>query len=246
MNTLSVQISTPCLEKWSGIKSAGGGGFCGSCQKTVMDFAIMTDAEVISAMSQRKEGVCGRFRAEQLNRPLRGCSPVSRTPQRFWSLLTAGLLGWYTTPAQVNAPEIKTTKSSAETAGCQQTSIPSPLIASVDSSRIITGRVVAGSDKNNLPNVSVLMQGVSQGVATDTTGHFQLVIPIDYALDSVMITVSYLGFLRQKVSVNLSQQEPLLISLVEYTNIMGEAAVVELPKKPSFLDQLRNRFPAAH
>lgn len=119
-----------------------GGRFCGSCQQTVVDFTTMTDAEVIQAMSRQKGRVCGRFRAEQLNRPLRSYSSVPYAQRRLSGLLTAGLLGWQTTQAGVNAQGISRngiTVQSVEPENDQSLSNPSGSVMPVDTSRVIRG-----------------------------------------------------------------------------------------------------------
>jgi hypothetical protein len=79
---LKISIPTPCHENWSGMTPENGGRFCGSCQKTVVDFTAMTDAEVLSFFVKKAEKtpesrVCGRFKNQQLDRNLQTPPPSS-------------------------------------------------------------------------------------------------------------------------------------------------------------------------
>lgn len=247
MDKPSVQISTPCSEQWADMKLVEGSRFCGNCQKTVTDFTAMTDDEVMQVIVQHRGHACGRFRIEQLSRPLRTYSPVSYTPQRFWGLLAAGLLGWHTTQAQVTDQEVSNEKITVQPVANrlkhQSQPSTSSSVTQIDSSKVITGRVVAESNNSGLSGVFVTIKGITKGVITDSTGNFRLVIPAEYEAGETTLGASFIGFVRQEVSVKLNRQSPLLIALTEDSVLLGEVIVVGNYQKPSFLDRLRNRLP---
>ena len=65
----------------------GAGRHCASCQKVVIDFTQKTDAEVLTILrAAAGGGTCGRFRENQLDRPLH--QPVPARPSR-WSTAVA-------------------------------------------------------------------------------------------------------------------------------------------------------------
>lgn len=72
MNTeMQIQVPSPCNENWNQMTPSEKGRFCSLCAKTVVDFTLMSDAEIKSYLSVRKKDtVCGRFANSQLNRPL--------------------------------------------------------------------------------------------------------------------------------------------------------------------------------
>ena len=252
MSKSSVQIATPCLEQWADMKLSEGGRFCGNCQKAVVDFTAMTDEEMIQAMSQQKGSACGRFRAEQLNRPLRtySYSTAPHAQRRLFGLLTASLLGWHTTQAQVGAHDIGGDTSSVQTAESQakDQSSSNTLSAAtpIDSSRIITGRVISEQDGANLSGVAISIKGTSAGVNSDATGNFRLVIPAEYTPELVVLSVSSVGYVSHEVSVKLNKHSPLSIALHEDAMALNEVIVVGNYEKPSFLDRMRNRLPIRH
>lgn len=68
---MQLHIPQPCQENWQAMTPAGQGKFCGSCQKTVIDFSLMSDEEVKNyLLEHRNEHTCGRFRTSQVGRPL--------------------------------------------------------------------------------------------------------------------------------------------------------------------------------
>lgn len=66
-----LQIPEPCQENWNEMTPENKGRFCGSCQKTVVDFTEMSDEQVKHYLLDNKhKNTCGRFYATQIGRPL--------------------------------------------------------------------------------------------------------------------------------------------------------------------------------
>jgi hypothetical protein len=65
-----LQIPTPCSQNWEEMYVVHGGRFCGSCEKKVIDFSLMSDRQILEILRNSKGEVCGRFVNEQLNRNL--------------------------------------------------------------------------------------------------------------------------------------------------------------------------------
>lgn len=85
-------IADPCHERWDDMQPRTEGRYCGSCQKTVVDFSMMSDLEVLSWFSGTGRSVCGRFSDDQLKREL---MPVTAPKRRRWTLWWQFLLtGW--------------------------------------------------------------------------------------------------------------------------------------------------------
>lgn len=81
-----VVIENPCHEDWQKMTPENQGRFCQFCEKIVVDFTHMSDAEILQYFSKpRAEKTCGRFRVEQVSQPI----PVvqSITPKPSKSLL---------------------------------------------------------------------------------------------------------------------------------------------------------------
>lgn len=66
--SLRITISQPCHEDWNAMTPAQQGRHCASCNKVVMDFTAMSDAQIIVYFQSAKGNTCGRFYNNQLNR----------------------------------------------------------------------------------------------------------------------------------------------------------------------------------
>ncbi|NQX76131.1 carboxypeptidase-like regulatory domain-containing protein [Gilvibacter sp.] len=66
---ITIQIPEPCHEDWNQMSPNGLGRHCGSCAKTVVDFTARTD-KFIASYFKEHDNICGRFRPDQLNRPI--------------------------------------------------------------------------------------------------------------------------------------------------------------------------------
>jgi hypothetical protein len=91
--SIQIRIPTPCGENWEGMDRRELGRFCQQCQKTVVDFTGMMDAEVLGYFAARGgEGdVCGRFLPEQVGRGL-APGPVQRNGWAGWRWVLASML----------------------------------------------------------------------------------------------------------------------------------------------------------
>jgi Outer membrane receptor proteins, mostly Fe transport len=67
---MKITIPKPCHENWDAMTPDEKGRFCSVCSKTVRDFTVSSDQEVIKAFSHPEDDICGRFNASQLNRNL--------------------------------------------------------------------------------------------------------------------------------------------------------------------------------
>lgn len=76
-----VQINEPCHENWNSMLPDEKGKFCLSCNKTVVDFSNKSDEEIKYILIEKsKEKVCGRFKTQQLNRPLEQKLDLNKLP----------------------------------------------------------------------------------------------------------------------------------------------------------------------
>jgi hypothetical protein len=72
--------------------SAEQGRFCQSCQKTVTDFSMMSDKEILNHLSKRDMDICGRFSNDQLNRSLIEGRKNMFSLAYVWNLVIAGFM----------------------------------------------------------------------------------------------------------------------------------------------------------
>jgi uncharacterized protein YdeI (BOF family) len=100
---LSLSIPKPCHENWNAMTPELQGRFCGQCSKTVVDFTLMTDGQILDTLKKETGKTCGRFTNDQLERPLISPAKPKWYAAGLWKyIISAGLLS-------------KTNESSAQT-----------------------------------------------------------------------------------------------------------------------------------
>jgi hypothetical protein len=97
---IQILVPRPCGQNWDVMAPSGNGRFCGSCQKTVVDFTNMSDGEVLTWLADTNKKTCGRFDADQLNRKLVPLPERKRKAWVIWQFVLAGLLIYSRSPAQ--------------------------------------------------------------------------------------------------------------------------------------------------
>ena len=90
---LTLSIARPCHENWENMKPVDQGAYCRSCNKEVIDFTGMNDSEIIDYFQKRAyQPVCGRFRNEQLGRPMSEiATAIFAMEIPFWKKFLAAL-----------------------------------------------------------------------------------------------------------------------------------------------------------
>jgi len=169
---LAISIPTPCPAGWAAMTPTSNGRHCASCQKTVVNFSQQTDAEILAYFKLAdRNGTCGRFRREQLSRPLVSGKPSAQRWQ-LWlaSLVVAALTvqGCHAvtgepTPVSVLAPQIITADSiTVDSTAVEAEPYPTPL----------SGRVVDQYSQQPVAGVVVHLKNTSATIITDEQGLF--------------------------------------------------------------------------
>jgi hypothetical protein len=224
---VQVGIQNPCSENWSQMSPEADGRFCASCQKKVHDFTMMGDQEILQWFARHQGSACGRFRPDQLNRPMVS-PPEKKSRWRYWHYLIAGLLfssevSAQTKPAGVPmsqhiypAPDTRTLMGDTILVTEGQ---PTP--------DLIRGRVM---DENGRPVVyATIMYSKAHGTVTDNSGNFS--IPVNKVSQQATLYITALGYKSDSVAVKqfLAVDQTHLIVLKTEANVLGE--VVVIPEK---------------
>ncbi len=212
--SLTLTIPQPCHESWAAMTPAAQGRHCAACAKTVVDFSCMTDAQVVAFLSQASGGSCGRFRAEQLGRPLRATTeaPVSR----WWLATVLAVAG-----LGAAAPAVAQKKSAApkqEQIILGKTAVPAAALPK----RIIRGQVMVAGTDEWLPGVTVLVKGTAIGTSTNADGNFELQVPL--APDTHLM-FSSIGYFTQQVALADFEDQSISIRLTVDEKALGEQIV---------------------
>jgi hypothetical protein len=90
---IHLNIPEPCHENWQQMTPNEQGRHCLSCQKTVVDFTLMSDQEILNYISRATTSICGHFNNDQLNKTYaeKKIKP-SFTFRYAWNMLVSAFL----------------------------------------------------------------------------------------------------------------------------------------------------------
>ncbi len=228
------------MQSWQAMTPDQQGRFCAQCQNIVLDFTTMTDAQVLTHIHQSGGPGCGRFRSDQLNRPL--VEPSSRQVSR-WQWVSLLLSGWLSSQAaqaqSVNDKRVGSTFIPALTRSVitqvQPTDAqPRPLL--------IEGRVIDNQTRKPLANATIVIRNTPYSATTDSAGAFRLELP-EYSPDSTVWAVaSLIGYSTIQYKVEVGR--PQLFAISEDINLISESISVGgyVVQKPTRRQRIRNWF----
>jgi hypothetical protein len=223
----SVSIASPCDEKWDNFASVAGGRFCEQCNKTVIDFTKMSDAEIIDYFKDQPSATCGRFKPEQLK--IYGyTNPVHVRPG--YSLLKAGIVSMLLLLVG------KTTFSQTRSNTPPTEIVSSPRDKNSDTLRVanqvLSGTVVEETTGDPLPGVNVWLPGSTVGTVTDADGKFQFPEKVHEG-DIVVFTFIGLRTKEYRVPRESKVGTQISLSLCMDMDIMGGAKVESVYSEPT-------------
>lgn len=238
---IQLQIPRPCHENWQHMTPKEQGRFCGSCQKTIVDFTFMTDKEILDHISKAGQQVCGRFSNDQLNKNLKPTKNKRRFSWTYiWNIVFATFL-----VTEANAQVKQAKKKTPEVQQPEQAPVKLgniALAAETTPPRELKGTVIDRNTNQPLANASVYIKNTTIGAISDSTGNFRFMIDKDEPFDLV---VSYIGYATQTLTVDGStnwQDLKVVIPELSYDNITLGMVVVGYKKpKKKIID---NRKPA--
>ena len=239
---IQLTVPTPCHENWDAMTPVEKGKFCGSCQKQVMDFTVMSDREIAQFFKKPSTGsVCGRFMNDQLDREME--IPKKRIPwlKYFFQIaLPAFFVSKVSAQKSMGksaAPDGRDTSKVRITSEMRTLGMVLPTcIKPVTGDTLITavkGEVLNKPVENNslvagvvmdetgmmLPGVTVRIKGTRMGVAADRYGRFRLMAKTDD-----VIIVSGAGLETTEIRVGQNKDLSIVVKRLLITG--GEVVVV--------------------
>ena len=183
---------------------ASGGRHCAACQKTVVDFTQKTDAEILVILARAGGGeTCGRFGADQLNRPL--LPVVGATPRSGWQAWVAmALAAWGLRAGPAAA---------ASTRALNPPSTLHPVKKAVPArptGKRLRGVVCDAATHRGIADVAVFLKGENRMAMTDSEGHFSLPLPAKQARNRHTLVMHRTGYRSQTMHVPATGAMPLV------------------------------------
>jgi hypothetical protein len=232
MRPTVLQIPQPCHESWDAMTPATAGRHCAACQKTVVDFTLKTDAEILAYLAKAAGGrTCGRFVAGQLERPLQRAASAAPTVRwRAW--LAAAVALWSVrevvgNDARAQAP-VQMLRRIDKTIPEQLQATRLPEHDEPVGVQVLRGEVQDSATREGLPGVSVLIKNSTTGVATSADGKFELRVPDELIqAGQVILQVRYVGYvLEERIMMANSAQPTTFLLQSDVKGMLGELVVV--------------------
>lgn len=191
---LNLTISKPCSEKFNQFKQTSTGGFCNSCQKSVIDFRQMSDEQVIKHFNNKTGNTCGYFNTSQLNRVIE--IPEFKQPTRFRFLRVAALAflsltSLHNIQAQEQKPSIEIVESSKKNNSANQQKSQEQLLAGIVS-----------DEADPLPGTNIILKGTTIGTSSNFDGEF--IFPKTLKEGDVLV-ISFLGYATKEIKIGKEQ-----------------------------------------
>ncbi len=221
-NSFRISVKEPCLEKFESFVVTPNGGFCGSCQKEVIDFTTFSDEKLIQHFNNTTNETCGRFKKSQL-REYQTTQPMNfNSISKSIGVMSFSLLALCAV-SNVQAQDAATLNSPLRTeiSGVQRFEAANKVIAE---KYTVTGTVLDEEDLP-LPGVNVVLKGTAEGTQTDFDGKFEF--PRKLEIDDVLV-FSYIGYGKKEYTIAESPSETIDITItfnLSDIELMGEVVV---------------------
>lgn len=248
-NDLYIHIPTPCHEDWQKMTPETKGRFCSSCSKTVVDFSVMTDNDVLNFLNKNKGNLCGHFATDQLQRPIIETQLQPKRSFKYWLASVASLLVLMQKSVGQNTPHKNAIKGKSVLKIQNTPSVISGDIEIIEINKTIQlGEVVTFCQPEELkPTKAIILKKNIEGIivdenqapiafasittknkmgiaATDSAGIFSLAV--SNILDSVTLVISSIGYENKEVTLNPASNKIQTLQLKKKITILPEVTVV--------------------
>jgi hypothetical protein len=185
------------------------GRHCQSCAKTVVDFSIMTDVEIVSFFKNKPQNVCGRFANKQLEKQYSIVTPSQSMSYARAAALAAGLFvagtGCQELPPQYAKENMEQVDNSA--------------ILHTDKFIIVKGWV-NDIDSNSLAGVEIAVENNTNKFYSNIIGYFEIILEKDnlnkkiyfkngdYDVKTIILDKNL--FLNQELTVTMGSNSPIV------------------------------------
>ena len=223
MQQTSLYIPKPCHEDWNKMTPTQQGKFCGSCNKQVIDFSLMSDMQVLNFISHQSGKLCGRFDGEQLQRPL--VETKIKKKKGWWMALIMPLLFLFDrSKAQDNNKltgdtiyNIIPSKKEA-----QESVVGAIAIISPDKQITLKGKIV-DTENSPIAYATIMQKGTKHGTISDSLGNFS--ININSSNSTATLIASFVGYETIEKEINVNENNPFIQMKLQPAT-MGDVVVI--------------------
>ncbi|SES71293.1 peptidase associated/transthyretin-like domain-containing protein [Hymenobacter actinosclerus] len=238
---MAVFVPKPCVRPWATMAPTAAGRFCGQCEREVVDFSAMSEAQVRAWLAQPGAGrVCGLFRAGHA-----ASAPVPRW--RRWLLTGLALLSLkpLLSSCQSAPPESAATSRAAPipagSATVQASAANATAAPAAQDTVVVRGQVLDGAGSRVVAGAELFIGDTPYGTVTDGQGNFRLTLrrqwdPVRDGQLRLRIQGDVFAFEPFELQVPLTPAPPPLTlrlqSVADRGYIMGEPVFSDPPIPP--------------
>ncbi|MGB4776406.1 MAG: carboxypeptidase-like regulatory domain-containing protein [Daejeonella sp.] len=195
MQNIQLAIPEPCHENWNNMNPTEKGRFCNVCEKQVIDFSVMSDAQLLHYFSKIKdENICGRAYPDQLNRVIAAPEEIKKRKFWYWNYIAMFLLFF---------AKLNTAKAQRGQIIIQEQPVKNPQnvseiteVGDILMQRNISGEITDEKD-NPIPYATIVVAETNEKFTADEKGKF--VFNLNLNVKNLTITAN--GFVRKVVKL---------------------------------------------
>lgn len=203
--TVLLSMPETCSQNWGQFSPTQSGGFCGTCNKNVVDFIKMSDQELLAFFKEKRSNTCGRFHASQLQRNLQ---PSSTPASRSHTLLTVGAFAF--SLLLIAQPSTAQTAPVISTVMQLTTESQPEAVTNKDAGYKIKGIVRSAEDNMPLAGANVWLRGTILGTVTDKDGKFEFPQSLN---EGDVLIFSFVGMQSKEYTITKQDNDSLEISM---------------------------------
>lgn len=205
---IKLHINKPCQEDWSKMTPGEKGRHCIQCNKTVTDFSLWSDKQIIAFLKQSHTEICGRLQPHQLDRPL-DSETSNGAKSKLKLVLTFLTTFWIGTSTKAQGEITAEQKSLIE-----REMKPSPLRPAdfIKQYKILVAGSVKDKRGNAISGAIISINGTACCM-TDSLGNFNLNKAILLKEHSIDVAISALGYTAQYVKRSTGDRSKISIFL---------------------------------
>ena len=179
-SNLKITLPLPCQEVWDTMTPVSQGRHCAQCSKTVIDFTLMSDGEILDVFRKAKGcAPCGHFLETQLNRELVDMRYKPSLIVTIAKRAAALVLLWQSVAVAALAQTVK--KAPVNRIAGKK---PMPV---KDSRLQICGYVAHYAHGGPIGGVRVTIKGTQIESVSDNSGMFILTLPDIFYMEHLLI-----------------------------------------------------------
>jgi hypothetical protein len=197
---IKLSVPNPCNEDWDSMTPNEQGRHCGKCDKTVIDFSLFTDKQLIEFFANVTGRICGRYNPLQVERELVYIEPKNYFLHKLFLgiALTAGITSSVSANYNYRRLPEQGFKSINEENELQ-------LASGNDTTNYVKGRLLNKETHKAITNAFMTIKELNLEIKTDSSGNFKFFVPkklqnIEFTIE-VMSTVRYEGYEETKLNL---------------------------------------------